>query len=264
MVDQTPTLAAETVGHGPFGRVVFVHGFTQTRRSWIPVARRLGEDFETVVVDAPGHGDSAALAVDLPAGAEALVATGGSATYVGYSLGGRLALHAALAHPELVTGLVLVSATPGIENGTERAIRRDADHQRAREIEHGGVDAFLDAWLGLPMFAGLDDDTLMRDDRRRNTASGLASSLRLAGTGAQESLWPRVGELRMPLLAVVGGDDEKFSAIAHRLVEQVTDAELAVVPHARHAVHLHEPGAVADVIGRWLGAPAPQPSTTDK
>lgn len=260
----TPTLAAETVGHGPFGRVVFVHGFTQTRRSWIPVATRLGEDFETVVVDAPGHGDSAGLAVDLPAGAEALVATGGMATYVGYSLGGRLALHAALQYPDLVTGLVLASATPGIENGTERTDRREADEQRAQEIECNGVEAFLDAWLGLPMFTGLDDVALMREDRRRNTASGLASSLRLAGTGAQESLWTRLGELDMPVLAVVGSNDEKFSAIARRLVEQVADAELAVVPDARHAVHLHDPDVVTGIISRWLGALPPPPSTTDK
>lgn len=260
MVDDTPVLAAETVGKGPLGRVVFVHGFTQTRRSWVPLAAQLGDDFETVVVDAPGHGDSATLALDLPAAGDALVATGGMATYVGYSLGGRLALHAALRHRDLVAGLVLISATPGIEDDAERADRRREDESRAATIERDGVDDFLASWLELPMFVGLDDDALMRSDRRRNTAAGLAASLRLAGTGAQESLWPRLRELRMPVLAVVGSDDEKFSAIARRLVVEVADGELAVVPGARHAVHLHRPDAVADLIGTWLGRLPPRPT----
>ena len=65
------------------------------------------DGYEVVTVDAPGHGGSSTLRLDLPAGAEALGRTGGSATYIGYSMGGRLALHLAVARPDLVERLVL-------------------------------------------------------------------------------------------------------------------------------------------------------------
>ena len=122
-----------------------------------------------------------------------LGASCGPATYVGYSMGGRLCLHLALARPETVERLVLVSATAGIEDDDERATRRAADDALATSLERDGVDAFLDGWLAQPMFATLADPGL--DDRRRNVAAGLASSLRLAGTGTQQPLWDRLASL---------------------------------------------------------------------
>jgi 2-succinyl-6-hydroxy-2,4-cyclohexadiene-1-carboxylate synthase len=237
------------------GRVVLVHGFTQTRSSWAAIARCLNADgFEVVCVDAPGHGESAALQLDLDAAADALGSTGGAATYIGYSMGGRLALHLAVASPELVARLVLVSATAGIEDVRERAARRDADEQRAAEIERDGVAAFLDRWLASPLFATLPTAAAGVDARRDNTVAGLASSLRLAGTGAQRSLWPDLAALSMPVLLVAGNLDEKFTAIATRMAALIPHAELAVVADAGHAVHLERPDDVLAVLRRWLAA----------
>ncbi|HEX6785940.1 MAG TPA: alpha/beta fold hydrolase, partial [Acidimicrobiales bacterium] len=115
-------LHVERLGAGP--RVVLVHGFTQTGRSWAPIAADLGRDHEVVLVDAPGHGGSSAGRADLTEGAALLGAAGGRATYVGYSMGGRLALHLALDHPDHVDALVLLGATAGIEDEEERAARR--------------------------------------------------------------------------------------------------------------------------------------------
>ena len=154
------------------------------------LAADLADDHEVVAVDAPGHGGSADVRADLVAGAALLGATGGRATYVGYSMGGRLCLHLAVARPDLVERLVLVSATAGIDDPIERAERRAADEALAASIERDGVDAFLARWVAQPLFAGLADPGL--DDRRRNTVAGLASSLRLAGTGTQEPLWDRL------------------------------------------------------------------------
>ena len=155
------------------GRLVLVHGFTQTRLSWSTIARQLThEGFEVVTTDAPGHGEAADLRVDLPGGAVMLGDTGGWATYVGYSMGGRLALHLAVARPDLVERLVLVSSTAGIDNGVERAIRQVEDENRATEIERSGVAAFLDKWLASPLFANLPPDAAQlsrpsREHRRR-------------------------------------------------------------------------------------------------
>jgi 2-succinyl-6-hydroxy-2,4-cyclohexadiene-1-carboxylate synthase len=237
------------------GRVVLVHGFTQTRSSWEAIARSLHADgYEVVCVDAPGHGESAMLHLDLVAGADALGSTGGTATYVGYSMGGRLALHLAFAAPQLVERLVLVSATAGIEGERERAARRDADEQRAAEIERDGVAAFLDRWLAAPLFAGLPASAVGLDARLDNTAAGLASSLRLAGTGAQRSLWPDLAALSMPVRLVAGALDEKFAGIAARMAARIPDAELAVVAEAGHAVHLERPDDVLALLRGWLAA----------
>jgi 2-succinyl-6-hydroxy-2,4-cyclohexadiene-1-carboxylate synthase len=231
---------------------VLVHGFTQTARSWDRVAERLAERHEVVTVDVPGHGDSGAVRADVATAAAMLGAAGGSATYVGYSMGGRLCLHLAVVRPDLVRRLALVSATAGIEDPAERTARQQADEELAASIEREGVDAFLDRWLALPLFATVPRDAAGADDRRRNTAAGLASSLRLAGTGVQESLWGRLGELSMPVLVVAGQLDEKYVAIARRMAARVFGSTLLVFEGAGHAVHLEQPDRFSGALEDWL------------
>jgi 2-succinyl-6-hydroxy-2,4-cyclohexadiene-1-carboxylate synthase len=248
-------LAAERLSApGPSrGRLVLVHGFTQTRSSWGPIAKILNADgYEVVAVDAPGHGDSEELQLDLAGGADALGDTGGQATYVGYSMGGRLALQLAVASAARVERLVLVSATAGIDDDGERAARRADDERRAEEIERDGVAAFLEGWLSMPMFTSLSPAAAGLQARRANTAVGLAASLRLAGTGAQRSLWPDLATLPMPVLIVAGALDEKFVAIATRMAGLIPTAELAIVAGAGHAVHLERQDDFVDVLRRWL------------
>jgi len=231
---------------------VLVHGFTQTARSWDALADRLATDHEIVAVDAPGHGDSAAIEADLPAGAVRLGVTGGRATYLGYSMGGRLCLHLAVARPDLVDRLVLVSATAGIDDPGERQARRAADDALASSMERDGLDVFLQRWVAQPMFAGLRDPDL--DDRRRNTVTGLAASLRRAGAGTQEPLWPRLHDVAIPVLLVAGTDDPKFVAAAERMADLLPCPTLSVVDDAGHAVHLERPAEFLEVLHRWLAA----------
>lgn len=237
-------------------RLVFVHGFTQTARSWDPIRARIGDRADVVAVDAPGHGSAADVVADLWRAAELVVTAGGRAVYVGYSMGARICLHAAVAHPDAVEGLVLVSGTAGIDDPAERAARRDADEFLARAIERDGVDVFLDRWLSQPLFASLPGSARQLEDRRRNTAVGLASSLRHAGTGTQEPLWDRLAELSMPVLLVAGALDAKFVGLAERVHALIPGAELAVVTGAGHTVHLERPDAFVDVLTAWLARTA--------
>lgn len=247
-------LAVETEGAGP--RLVLVHGFTQTGRCWGSVGDALAEDHEVARVDAPGHGHSAAVRADLPTTAD-LLAGLGPATYLGYSMGGRMCLETALRHPDAVEALVLVSATAGIEDADERAARRASDEALAATLEGEGVDAFVERWLSLPLFAGLPPEGRFDAERRSNSAAGLASSLRLAGTGTQVPSWDRLGALTMPVLVVAGADDAKFTALAHRLADDIgTDATLVVVPDAGHTTHLEAPEAFLAVVRPWLAAHA--------
>jgi 2-succinyl-6-hydroxy-2,4-cyclohexadiene-1-carboxylate synthase len=230
--------------------VVFLHGFTQTGRSWMPVASELSKRHEVVLVDAPGHGGSAEVRAGLDDGAVLLGAAGGRATYVGYSMGARFCLHLALARPDLVERLVLVSGTAGIDDADERAARRTADEALATSIGRDGLDAFIDRWLAQPLFArlaeraGAASQLADHHDRRRNSVTGLASSLRLAGTGAQAPLWSRLAELTMPVMLVAGADDTKFVALARRMATAIgAHAHVCVVAGAGHAVHLERPEA---------------------
>ena len=233
-------------------RFILAHGFTQTARSWDTIAGLLGAaipEAGIVAVDLPGHGDAPPPDdADLWASAARLTDAGGSGTYVGYSMGGRVALHAALAHPQQVERLILIGATAGIEDDHERAARRAADERLADHIEAVGVGVFVDEWLTNPLFAGLTDATAVRHDRLRNTASGMAASLRAAGTGTQDPLWGRLGEITAPVLVLVGEHDVKFAALGRRLLEGLPTASLAVVPDAGHSVHLEQPLATAEAI----------------
>ncbi len=244
-------LASIRSGSGP--RLVFVHGFTQTGRSWLPVADAFTADHEVVLVDAPGHGRSSHVRVDLRLGADLIANVGGPATYIGYSMGGRFLLHLALAYPHLVRSMALLGATAGISNDDERNDRRNTDEILATEIEEFGVDAFLEKWLALPLFATLPDYARGLDDRAQNTASGLASSLRLAGTGAQLPLWDRIGHITAPTLTMAGDLDLKFTALAQQLASTIgRNAVFRPVQASGHAAHLEHPFAVVAVIRDWL------------
>lgn len=236
-----------TTGGGP-ERVVLVHGFTQTMRSWDEVAAALEERFEVMRVDLPGHGGSAAERLGFAETAAAIAETGGAAVYAGYSMGGRLCLRMALDHPEVVRALVLVGASPGIADAEDRDDRRRSDALLAADLDGGDVGGFLERWLAQPMFETSAPRPADLAARRANPREGLAYALRTLGTGSQEPLWHRLGELRVPAQLLVGENDAKFRAIAERMRAAGLEAELVVIPGAGHAVPLDQPAAVADRI----------------
>jgi len=251
-------LYTEVDGRGP--RLVLVHGFTQTGRSWGALSTDLARDHEVVRVDAPGHGRSASATVDMVEGARLLADAGGIATYIGYSMGARLSLHLAVARPRLVQALVLVGGTAGIEDADARRARRNDDEALAAEVEDVGVAEFVRRWLARPLFAGLNEDSAGIDARLENTEAGLAASLRLAGTGAQESLWDRLPELAMPVLAVAGERDDVFIARAETMASLIgPNASVALVPGAGHAAHLEAPDAFLAIVRTFLEGVEPLP-----
>ena len=248
----------------PLHRVVLVHGFTQTLAAWGPVAARLAGRWQVVRVDLPGHGGSGGVRVGFAEAAGLVGEAGGAGVYCGYSLGGRLCLRLALDRPDLVRGLVLVGASPGIADPDARARRRAADETLAAGIERDGVAAFLDRWLAGPLFACLPAEAAGRTERLANTADGLASALRRLGPGAQAPLWDRLGALRPPTLLVAGAKDAKFAAIARRMADAAGGhARVALVQGAGHAVPLERPAELAALVEELLDATRPgRPAAT--
>lgn len=236
-----------------------LHGFTHTGASWKPVVAALGERYRALAPDLRGHGSSSGaqpitlerVIEDLDALVSARAFAGREPfTLVGYSMGARIALHAALALDDRIGGLVLVGGSPGIDDPHERAARRGADERLADEFGGLSIDELASRWAATPVLGGQPPAVAAaaHADRLRSTPEGLARALRGLGTGALPSLWDRLGELRMGVVLVVGERDPKFRAVAARMGDGLTDARLVVVPGSGHAVHLEAPEAVARVI----------------
>lgn len=252
------SVPADRLGRPGSPRLILVHGFTQNRHCWSPIAETLAHRFEVVTVDAPGHGDASDVALDLPTAGTVYGDALGPAAWVGYSMGGRLALHVAVARPDAVAALILVGASPGISDPDERSARQRSDEALATRIEDMGVGRFIDDWLSLPLFAGLDATNDHRDQRLSNTATGLASSLRLAGTGAQQPLWDQLGNITCPVLLVTGGQDAKFTDLARSMAPLFGGrCDVVQIPGAGHSVHLEQPERFATLVTTWMAEVGP-------
>ncbi|HEY2161088.1 MAG TPA: 2-succinyl-6-hydroxy-2,4-cyclohexadiene-1-carboxylate synthase [Solirubrobacteraceae bacterium] len=237
--------------------LVLLHGFTHTGASWGPVLQELGESYRGAAPDIRGHGtawDRTPVTLEAVVG-DIATAAPERFTLAGYSMGGRIALHFAVAHPARVERLVLIGASPGIADPGEREARRRADDQLADEVGRSSIEQFADRWATAPVLTGQPASVAeaAREDRLRNHPAGLARALRGLGTGAVPSLWDRLGELAMPVTLVVGERDQKFRAIATQMAGALPDPAVVVVRGAGHAVHLEAPCEVAGIIA---GAPA--------
>jgi 2-succinyl-6-hydroxy-2,4-cyclohexadiene-1-carboxylate synthase len=256
---------AEVLGEGP--PVLLLHGFTGSVEAWGEgILHGLAESHRVIAVDLPGHGRSDAPAdparYSLPAVMEDLACVldelgATHADWIGYSMGGRVALGAATLAPERVNRLVLEGASPGLATEEERIARRAQDEELAERLERDGIEAFVDEWAALPIFASQQRlPRLIRDGERGrrlgNDPRALAACLRGLGTGSQPSYWERLGEVRAPVLLLTGEMDLKFTAIAAAMSESLPDCQVLTVPSAGHAVHLEAPEPWLEAVTSWL------------
>lgn len=242
--------------------LLLLHGFTGSVEAWgESLLERLAAERRVLAVDLPGHGES-----DLPArpGGLALHAVVGHLTrvldrlgvdragWIGYSMGGRIALGAAVLRPERVAALVLESTSPGLQTAEERARRRALDEARAVALESEGLEAWVDDWMALPLFQPrreLPREVRARERERRlgNSVEGLARTLRELGTGSQPSFWDDLDGIDVPVLLLTGARDTKFCRIADDMARRLSAVRRTTVPGAGHTVHLEAPDA-------WLAA----------
>jgi 2-succinyl-6-hydroxy-2,4-cyclohexadiene-1-carboxylate synthase len=226
--------------------VVFLPGFMQHADSWSPIAAAVGERYPVKVVDFATWTFEERLA-------EIRAAAGGESVVVGYSMGGRLALHAALG--SRWAGLVVVGASAGTDDPGERRRRRAADDELADWISAHSVDEVVARWERNPVFASQSPELVaaQRAGRLAHEPAQLARLLRSAGQGALDPIWERLASLETPLLALAGENDSTYRAAADRLAALVPAARAEVVPGAGHAAHLEVPNAVAAAILAFVG-----------
>jgi len=235
---------------------VVLHGFTGSAAAMAPLSSRLPGP--VLALDLPGHGKGPIS--DDPADYTMLATVAGvdSATahlerfaLVGYSMGARVALHVALAHPDRVAALVLIGARAGIDDPDERAERITADEALADRIESEGIEWFDGYWADQRLFAtqrhrlSAQQQAELRAQRLACDPRGLAQSLRGMGAGAVEPVGCRLGELDMPCVFIVGADDAKFVGIAQQMAAVIPQAVVCSIPDAGHAAHLEAPDATA-------------------
>jgi 2-succinyl-6-hydroxy-2,4-cyclohexadiene-1-carboxylate synthase len=209
--------------------------------AWEPVAREVGERYRSVCLDFRTWTFDER--VD-----ELIAAAPAGAAVVGYSLGGRIALHAAVREPGRFAAIVLVGATAGIEDEEERRERACADDELAAWMEGSSIEDVVAAWEELPIFDSQPPELVdaQRPGRLTHDPRRLATLLRSASSGRLEPLWSRLPELEMPVLAVAGELDERYAALARRI------GSPAIVPGAGHAAHLEQPPRVAALLREFL------------
>ncbi|MDA4116722.1 MAG: 2-succinyl-6-hydroxy-2,4-cyclohexadiene-1-carboxylate synthase [Thaumarchaeota archaeon] len=261
-----PGLWFETAGEKWNEPLVLLHGFTGTLHTWDALVERLSKRRFLIMPDLPGHGRSAGDAMDLDATRMALANVMANAlqrdekrkvALLGYSLGGRMALDFALKHKERLSCLILESASPGIQDPTERKERRARDDALAADIERRGIEWFVDYWENTPLFAaqkklGTAVVGRLRRERLSNSAAGIAMSLRSAGAGRMPSHWGDLERIDIPVLLIAGERDEKYRRVGEAMERSLPNGTLAVVDGSGHCVHVERPLAFGDVVEAFL------------
>ena len=238
-----------TIGNASLPRIIFLHGFLGSGSDWLPIARELQDEYCTLMIDLPGHGNAAFTETPQTEGffertvdslAELVRKTASlPCLLVGYSMGGRIALSLLLHHPDLFKKAIILSASPGLATQQERLSRRESDEGIARKIERN-FEGFIQAWYEQPLFASLKSHPIFKEvesERKINNPSNLALALRLLGTGQQPSVWEELQKNKAPIQFFAGEKDLKFVEIGHQMVNLCPDSSLELFAECGHTLH---------------------------
>jgi len=248
----------EQSGHGQ--DMVLIHGWGSHGGVWTEIAEALSADFRVTVPDLPGHGRSRDFAPETftpEIMAEAIrQQLSGPAVWVGWSMGGLVALAAAQHGPEATTGLVLVNATPKYVQSPDwpHAMPPAVLEQFAQNLEQDYAGT-LERFLTLQMAAGEDRDVLrrLRHEMFRYgepVTPALHAGLRLLQEQDRRGV---LGNIAVPALVIQGERDRLVPMAAARfLAEHLPQARLAPVPGAGHAPFLSHPDAFLERLEDFL------------
>ena len=246
-------LNVKKTGSGP--PIVALHGFAGNMSTWAEFSREAQKEYTVITIDLLGHGDSDSpiayeryrlehTIADITAVLEKLGVS--RACWLGYSMGGRIALAYATSNPSICQCLVLEGASPGLIAPDARAQRKRSDEVLASLIVKEGVEAFVNYWEQRPLFATQRSlprsvQDRIRTQRLRNNSIGLANTLRAVNPGVQAPQHKLLRRLKIPVLCVAGQYDHKFTRIAREMCSRLPYGELAIIPGAGHAPHLEKP-----------------------
>ncbi len=235
-------LRLDAAGSGP-PDFLCIHGLVDGLEIWERMAAPLAQRGRVVRYDQRGHGASTAppgpcrrsdLADDAVAVLDALGIE--RAVWVGHSLGGVVAMTAALDHPERVAGLILIGTASQCSEKVAGWYERIA-----RAGERDGCDGLARAIYG--------EDS---PGRVRGDARGIAGVTRALVSLFDDPLTPRLGAIRCPVLLVVGERDPMGPKASAIIREQIPDATLQIVPERGHWLHVEVPDVLVRALWAWL------------
>ena len=264
MLVNAVNLNVQAVGSGP--AIVALHGFTGDMSTWSEFVPEAQKRYTVITIDLLGHGSSDApraperyrMEQALDDIASVIHELGFSqACWMGYSMGGRIALAAAAMIPNVCQSLVLEGASPGLRSTNARVMRQRRDEALADFILKEGVAAFVDSWTEQPLFKSQKSlptyvQERIRTQRIRNNPIGLANTLRVLGPGTQPSFHEMLPSISIPVLCIAGEFDLKFTDIARKMCENLQNGRLEIIPGAGHATHLERPRDFNRVVLEFL------------
>ena len=257
-------LNVKVTGSGP--PIIVLHGFAGSMTSWTDFVHGAARRFKIITIDLLGHGGS-----DFPKDLKRYSAEHAgndiitimtklgidSACWLGYSMGGRIALLTAVSKPEKFTGLILEGASPGLSSARERKQRARKDEILAQRIIKNGIETFADYWESQGLFATQkrlpkEIRQWLREQRLANNPIGLSNTLRAIGLGVQTPVQKALPSLTIPVLCVTGSLDRKFTTIAKEMCKKLPNGKAAVIRGSGHAPHLEKPEQFNRVVFRFL------------
>jgi pimeloyl-ACP methyl ester carboxylesterase len=229
--------------------VLLIHGFTGTVRNWALQVPALTRDFHMISVDQRGHGHSEKptrpedYSLELMAeDAHALLRHLGidECYVVGHSMGGMVAQHLALAHPEAVRALVLVDTAAEFPEGL-----RTPEGARLVEIARDqGLEAVFEEQLRTnPMADQIRaQPELLETWREQFLLTSREAYLYCAqAIAGRKPLLDELGAIEVPTLIICGENDDPFVEPSHRMHERIPDSELVIIPDAGHTPQIEKP-----------------------
>ena len=232
--------------------LVLGHSFLCSGEMWRPQLQRLAARARVINIDYRGHGGAGEAGgrvtlYDMVADVLAVLDHLGidRAVWAGLSIGGMVALRAALTAPERVSGLILLDT----HAGPEEAYKRIKYLTMATGIRVLGIRPFLPAIV--PLFFGQTtrkaNPSLVAEWRMRFTAVHIPSMLRtLDALTNRDSIVSRLSEIRVPSLVIVGAEDKSLPpAYSRQIAAGLPHSSLVVIPDAGHLSNLEQPEAVS-------------------
>lgn len=246
--------------------IIFLHGFTGSSKDWQYTVHYLSKEFNCVGIDLPGHGKSPypddPEFYDYKNQNKLLKEAIDSVTQnkiilVGYSMGGRAALHFAKAFPERIEKLILESTSPGIKVKKDKELRISQDQKLASFIQGVSIRDFVTFWLNTPLFATqqkLDREILskIKTEKRTNRRKGLVNSILGFGTGIMPHLWNDLKKFNFPVLLLTGKLDTKFTEINKKMLPLLLNGKHKIIENCGHNIHLENVESFTDEINRFL------------